>query len=257
MSNWDARQYSLFLKERSMPSQDLIAKISLTNPKKILDIGSGPGNSTALLKERFPEAQVIGADASDQMLEAARSNHPDIEFIKFDATRDFATLPHDFDIVFSNACIQWLPNHKEVIQNMFSVLAPAGVLAVQIPVIQNEPIQVALDVLGQSEKWFPKIGIKNVFTIESERFYFDVLSELTNDFAVWETTYCHRIPSLQGAVEWYRGTALLPYLEKLSKEDGEAFCQEFYKLLENKYLPHKNGEILLRFPRFFFTATKA
>lgn len=256
MSSWDAGQYSIFLKERSLPSQDLIAKIALTNPKKILDVGSGPGNSTALLKERFPNAQVIGADLSDQMLEAARKNHPDLEFIKFDANCDFQTLPHDFDVVFSNACIQWLPDHKKVISEMFSILAPAGVLAVQVPVIQNEPIQAALDELGQREKWFSKIGIRSVFTIESESTYFNILAELTKEFAGWETTYCHRIPSLQGAIEWYRGTALRPYLDKLSDKDGELFCQELYDRIKDKYKPLANGEIILRFPRFFFTATK-
>lgn len=256
MSSWDAKQYSIFLKERSLPSQDLIAKIALTAPKKILDVGSGPGNSTALLKERFPDAQVIGADLSDEMLESARKNHPELEFIKFDANRDFPTLPHDFDLVFSNACIQWLPDHKKVIHEMFSVLSPAGVLAVQVPVIQNEPIQAALDDLGKSEKWFPKTGIRSVFTIESESTYFNILSELTNEFSGWETTYCHRIPSLQGAIEWYRGTALRPYLDKLSPEDGQVFCQELYDRIKDKYKPLSNGEIILCFPRFFFTATK-
>lgn len=257
MEHWSADQYSKFLKERTFPSLDLAAKINHPNPKKILDIGCGPGNSTKVLKDAFPNAEVFGADLSEDMLKTAKKNFPDLNFFKFDATSDFSTLSADYDIVFSNACIQWLPDHYKLIANMFGILAPGGILAVQIPMNQNEPIHVALETLGRSEKWFPKIGINHVFNIQSQRTYFDILAGLTDDFTVWETTYCHRVPSHDSILEWYKGTGLRPYLEKLSEKDGETFCNELLGRIKLEYLPQQNGEILLKFPRFFFTAKKS
>lgn len=257
MKDWSARQYSKFLDERTLPSIDLVSKISISNPRKIIDIGCGPGNSTGVLKARFSKAQIFGADLSENMLETAKNNHPDIEFFKFDANSDFPKLDASYDVVFSNACIQWIKNQENVIKNMFSIVAPGGILAVQVPVNFNEPIHVTLETLGKSDKWFGKIGIEKIFFNEDDHNYFDIVSSLTNDFRVWETTYCHRVKSHEDIIEWYRGTCLRPYLDCLSEEDGRIFCSELLELVKKEYPVHKNGEILLKFPRYFFTAKKS
>ena len=256
MKDWNPEQYTLFLKERSLPSKDLCAKINIENPKKIIDIGCGPGNSTKILHEKFPSAKVIGADLSDEMLQAAQTNNPDLSFMKFDANSDFSKLSSDFDVVFSNACIQWIPDHKKVINDMFGILSPNGVLAIQIPVNFNEPIHVCLEELGRSEEWFSKIGINQIFYREPKTNYFDYLADLTDDFTIWETTYCHRVKSHQQIIDWYKGTGLRPYLIKLNEHDRELFCNQLLEKITPQYHVQKNGEILLQFQRLFFTATK-
>lgn len=114
MSDWNSEQYLKFKKERTQPSTDLVNTIKLENPGRIIDIGCGPGNSTRALKNKYPEAEIIGADFSPNMIEKARKENPDMEFISFDASKDFEKLEDKFDIVFSNACIQWVPNHKKL-----------------------------------------------------------------------------------------------------------------------------------------------
>ncbi len=256
MNDWSARQYLKFLNERTLPSRDLVSKINVENPRKIIDIGCGPGNSSCVLKNRFPSAKVYGADISENMLENAKNNHPDIEFFKFDANCDFEKLSCDYDIVYSNACIQWIKNQERVIKNMFSLVKSGGVLAVQVPVNFNEPVHKRLESLGKKDKWFSKIGIEKIFYNEDDNNYFDIVSSLTDDFIVWETTYCHRVKSYKDIVEWYRGTCLRPYLAHLSEEEGQIFCDEFLEELKDDYKVHKNGEILLKFPRYFFIARK-
>ena len=107
-----------------------IEKVSV---RTVLDVGCGIGNSTAVLQERFPDATIIGADNSDEMLEAARKKHPDLTFVKLDASNDVEQAGSNFDVVFSNACLQWLPNHTDLIPRLMHLLADGGVLAVQVP----------------------------------------------------------------------------------------------------------------------------
>ena len=108
MPKWNPDQYERFIKDRTQPAIDLVNRLNISDPQNILDLGCGSGNSTIILKEKFPYSKVIGADNSDEMLEKARSIYPEIEFIKLDANGDYRDLDERFDILFSNACIQWL-----------------------------------------------------------------------------------------------------------------------------------------------------
>lgn len=126
MSDWNLTQYLKFKAERTQPSIDLVKSISVTEPQNIIDIGCGPGNSTRVLKDRFSNARVIGADFSPNMIEKAKKENPDLEFMAFDASRDFGELDIKFDVVFSNACIQWVPSHKKLLADIMSVLNDGG-----------------------------------------------------------------------------------------------------------------------------------
>lgn len=253
---WDSEVYKRFEKERTQPALDLAAKIPLTEPKRILDIGCGPGNSTRVLADRFPAARVIGADSSPEMIRKAKEDHPDLDFILFDASRDFDTLNEEFDVVFSNACIQWIPHHVELLKNMMSVLRKNGVLAVQTPMNYREPIHRIIQELVKTEKWSGKFQSPRIFHNLTQSEYFDILSELACDFSIWETVYCHRMPSHQSIIDWYKGTGLRPYLSALSPDDANEFEADALREVKKAYPIQKNGEIIFRFPRFFFTAIK-
>ena len=113
MHGWDAGQYLRFADERTRPALDLLARIDLAAPPRIVDLGCGPGNSTALLRQRWPEANVTGLDSSGDMLDAARRDHPGIEFVAGDIAEWSPAAP--YDLVFSNAALQWIGNHERLL----------------------------------------------------------------------------------------------------------------------------------------------
>lgn len=256
MAEWDSTQYLKFEKERSRAAIDLANGIGLESPRRILDIGCGPGNSTGVLTERFPGAQILGVDNSRDMIDAARRDYPSLEFRLFDAAGDFSALGGGYDIVFSNACIQWVPDHPQLLRKMMGLLASGGVMAVQIPNNFNAPVhRIIRDVIAEP-------GWKNLFPAPRAFYslhpdeYFDLLAELSPDFHLWETVYYQRMPSHQSLLEWYRGTGLRPYLAQLSGEKKEAFEAEILRRIVERYPVRANGEIIFHFPRLFFTAAR-
>lgn len=255
MANWNPIQYEKFIKDRTQPAVDLINRLEGLNPVSILDLGCGPGNSTKILKDKFPNVKVIGADNSDEMLDKAKELYPDIEFINLDANGDFHELSEKFDIFFSNACIQWLPNHRKLLPKLMTLLKPNGILAIQIPMQREHPVHIIINELVNTAKWNDKLTPRQYNNLTTEE-YFDVLSDISNNFEMWETTYCHRMPSYESIIEWYKGTGLRPYLEQLSKNDADEFVNDVYNKLKQCYKFQKNGEILFRFPRLFFIARK-
>lgn len=256
MPNWNPKQYEKFLKNRTQPAVDLANKLTDLNPDSILDLGCGPGNSTKVLKDTFPNARVIGADNSNEMLEKARGLYPDIEFINLDANGDLHEINEKFDIVFSNACIQWLPNHNELLPKLMTLLKPNGILAIQIPMQREHPVHIIINELVNAAKWSDKITPRQYNNLTTEE-YFNVLSDISNDFEIWETTYCHRMPSYESIIEWYKGTGLRPYLEQLTEPNANDFVNDVYIELKHHYKTQKNGEILFRFPRLFFMVRKS
>ena len=256
MSDWNSTQYLKFKKERTQPSVDLANRIDLDNPKRIIDIGCGPGNSTSVLKKRFPHADIIGADFSPNMIEKARKDHPDMDFILFDATKDFDKLQGKFDIVFSNACIQWIPNHKSLLKNMMNILNPGGVLAIQVPNQAEMPINSIVGRVIKTAKWDGKFQNERKFNNLTEEEYFDLLSNISADFSMWKTIYFHRLPSQESIIEWYRSTGLKPYLEVLDDTEKKEFEQDILVQVKKEYPLQKNGEVIFRFNRLFFMVVK-
>ena len=256
MADWNSEQYLRFKAQRTQPSVDLAARIAAKDPREIIDIGCGPGNSTKVLKDHFPNAHIIGADNSENMLDSARNNVPECEFIKLDAGGELKEFTGKFDVVFSNACLQWIPNHRQLIPNLFSMLKSKGVLAVQIPVQFEEPIHKIIASTVSSDKWRGKFTNPRIFYTLSDEEYFDILSELTDDFEMWRTVYFHRMAGVESIIEWYRSTGLKPYLEELTEAESKGFLDEIRAALEKEYAKQKNGEVIFRFPRLFFMAKK-
>ncbi len=215
MSDWNSEQYLKFKNERTQPSTDLVNTIKLETPKRIIDIGCGPGNSTRALKNKYPEAEI-----------------------------------------FSNACIQWVPNHKKLLADMMNALNPNGVLAVQVPItVEQDMHRVIKNVTGAS-KWKEKLYGSRVFYTLADYEYFDILSDLSNDFRIWKTIYCHRMPTHRSILEWYSSTGLKPYFDKLNDGESVLFEKDILDEIEKQFPVQKNGEIIFRFPRLFFTAVK-
>lgn len=256
MSDWNSAQYLKFKKERTQPSIDLVNRIDIDSSAKIIDIGCGPANSTKVLYDKFPNAEILGVDYSQNMIDKARGSLPQAKFDLFDAADEVWELDMDYDIVFSNACIQWIPNHKELIPKMMSLLNPNGILAVQIPIQYSEPIHKIIGEVSSSPKWAGKLKNERPFHILSNSDYYDILAKCAADFEMWTTTYYHRMKSHNDIIEWYKSTGLKPYLDKLNDADRQSFIDDVYKEVVRQYPVQENAEVILRFPRLFFIARK-
>lgn len=254
--DWNSKQYLKFKTERTQPAIDLVNRINVDNPGKILDVGCGPGNSTQVLYSKYPNSYILGIDISEEMLNAARKEYPNLDFKICDAGKDLSQLDGDYDIVFSNACIQWIPDHERLLTDMLNLLKKNGVLAVQIPMNFNEPIHKIIEEVTSSEKWKKYFAEQRIFYTLSQSEYYDILSEISGEFCIWETVYYHVMKSHNEILEWYRGTGLRPYLSVLPDNMKKEFEDEIMENLVQRYPRQRNGDIVFRFPRFFFIARK-
>src|SRR5262249_20280673 len=133
MPTWNADQYLKFAEERTQPCRDLAVRVSLANLKTIVDLGCGPGNSTQILAERWPAARITGVDNSVSMIDVARAEQPQHRWVVADIVRWASGVGEQFDLVFSNAALQWVPDHSVLYPRLFAHVAPGGALAIQIP----------------------------------------------------------------------------------------------------------------------------
>ena len=257
MSKWDSNQYLKFNSERTQPAIDLLMKVKANNLNKIIDIGCGPGNSTAILKQYFSDADIMGVDSSVDMIENAKKTYPDDKFMLLDVQKDIDQLDNNYDLIFSNACLQWISNHEVFIPQLFELLNVNGALAVQIPMNGNAPLyKVVRNIVGNS-KWnidFRKLESNK--TLEPDQ-YFNILSKLTDTFDIWETTYYHRMKSHDDLINWIKGTMLRPYLNQMDVSKQMEFLSEVKEQTKEVYPIQENGEIIFHFRRFFFVAYKS
>lgn len=252
MAEWNSKQYLKFENQRSRPALDLVNRLKGYAPEKVLDIGCGPGNSTHILKTAFPAADVLGIDNSPAMIEAAEKNYKDISFQLCDVN----SITGTYDMLFSNACLQWVPDHRQLLPELMGRLNNGGILAVQFPMNGDEPLYRIIDDVAADNKWgFHNVSLDAHGTLKPNE-YFDILTECSGEFDIWETTYYHNLPDHRALVEWVKGTRIRPYLAHLSQEEGALFELEIVERAEQIYPVMRNGEVILRFRRFFFTAVK-
>ena len=259
MLDWNPDLYSKFEKERTLPAKDLISRIEVVYPKRILDVGCGSGNSTHELKKRWPNAEIVGIDNSKAMIEKAKSLYDDTKFILQDATEDLSSLGK-FDIVFSNAAIQRIPDHESLIKSLYDSLEDKGVLAIQLPLVDEVKAQKALYELEHVKKYKQYLDDKNLrFNTKSTEYYYDILSSLFNpdSIYIWSTTYTHAMKSLDDILKWYESTTLVPYFNAFPNDEIISnFKNNFYIKLKNVYFPRPNGEVLFNYHRLFLVASK-
>lgn len=171
MSKWDSNQYLKFAEERKQPCIDLINRLE-DNYNYILDLGCGPGNSTKNLKDKFPQAEIVGIDIDDNMLNRANEDYPNIKFVKGNIPDSLASLENNFDLIFSNACIHWIENQRKLISDVYNKLNDNGVFAIQIPLTQNSKLYKNLYALIDA-KWSKLKSISNFHNLSVEAYYND------------------------------------------------------------------------------------
>jgi trans-aconitate 2-methyltransferase len=255
-TDWNPSLYLKFDKERTQPSIDLVSRIKIDHPSRIIDIGCGPGNSTQTLVQRWPDSQIIGIDNSPAMIEKAKKEYPNQEWQLLDAGTD--EIAGNFDIVFSNATIQWIPNHPKLFRKFYNLLSSNGVLAIQIPLFWDMPLGKSIATIAENSRWNSVTkGVIELFTIHDSIFYYEILAELYHSIDIWETDYIHILDSQMSILEMIRSTGLRPFLDRLESEnDQNDFEAMVLKEIINNYPLQKNGKVLFPFKRLFFTAKK-
>ncbi|MDS9469401.1 trans-aconitate 2-methyltransferase [Paracoccus sp. MBLB3053] len=252
---WDATQYSRFLDERTRPARDLLAAVPLTDPAIIVDLGCGPGNSTGLLAERYSEAEIQGIDSDPDMIAAARSNLAACRFTEIPIEDWRPTRAPD--LIFANASLQWVGDHASLFPQLLSLAAPGGVLAVQMPDNLDEPSHRAMRAVAADPRWAGRLhgaGERRKPLLSPQEIH-ALLRPLCSAVDVWKTTYHFELGGTSAIVEWFKGSALRPYLELLAPSEQDEFLSAYQAEIRPAY-PETAGRCLLAFPRHFFVARR-
>lgn len=253
MFTWDTSQYLKFHDERTRPARELLARVPTDRAECVVDLGSGPGNSTALLLERFPGARVTGVDNSKEMIDRARQDRPDVEWVLADLRSYRSDVP--VDLIFSNAVLHWLPDHQALFPDLLGRVRPGGVLAVQMPSNFDEPShRLIFDTEGP---WRERLAsLHGHAATKAPPFYFDALAKEAVSVDIWTTRYEHVMSDAHAIVDWVKGTGLRPYLAALPESERDPFLAAYERNLDAAYPRRADGRRLFSFHRLFVVAVR-
>jgi trans-aconitate 2-methyltransferase len=247
---WDPDRYHQFSKERSAPFDDLCALIQVRAGMRVIDLGCGSGELTLQLAERLPASQVLGIDSSPEMLERARPlERPGLRF----AYGRIEAATGKWDLVFSNAAIQWVNDHPILIPRLLALLDHGGQIAVQLPSNHHHPTHtLILEIAGQ-EPFRSALGgwLRRPPVLPAEAYAELLYQNGAQEITVFEKIYPHILANADALADWTSGTALVPYFERLGSDLSENFLIRYRQRL-NEIWP--NSPVFYPFKRLFFTA---
>jgi trans-aconitate 2-methyltransferase len=252
---WDPKTYLAFGAERTRAASDLLARVPLDAPKRVADLGCGPGNSTALLRARWPDAEIDAIDQSPEMLRDARASGVEARFI----AADIAQWNPDglYDVIYSNAALQWLGDHERLIPRLFSFVAPGGVLAIQVPRNYDEVCQVLVREAVADPRWADRLrDVRDWWNGLAPERYYDLLAPASGAMDLWETRYFHVLEGEDAVFHWMMGTSLRPFAAALESPLRDAFLDDYRRRLATAYRPRPSGKIIHRFLRLFMVAKR-
>ena len=252
---WDSAQYCRFSDDRTRPAVELLARVPLQQVETVAELGSGPGNSTMLLASRWPKSKIIGVDNSPEMLDEARKRLPTTTFELGDLATWTPSGP--LDLVFSNAAVQWLPNHDALLPRLLRHLRPGGFLAIQMPANYCAPSHTAMNEIANLPRWKEWLGnMPEMAPISSAERYYDSLSALARRVDLWQTEYFHEMSSSDEIVEWVKGAGLRPYLAQLPEEKRAEYLECYRHAISKNYPQQQNGRVLFSFKRLFIVVER-
>ena len=255
---WDPVRYLHFAGERGRPFVELVARIAAESPATVVDLGCGEGALTASLTRRWPGARIIGVDSSETMLAAAAAHAVpgQVEFVRGDV-RDWEP-PGPVDVLLTNAVLQWVPGHDELLARWAGWLPPRGWLALQVPGNFDFPTHRILGELCRSPRWAPQLAEvpRGTDAVLEPAGYYDVLTGARLATDAWETTYLHVLTGPDPVLDWVRSTQLRPVLAQLGADDGAEFTAAYAAALREAYPQRPDGTTLLPFRRIFAVGTR-
>jgi trans-aconitate 2-methyltransferase len=251
---WDPKTYLGFAGERTRPAAELLARVDVAAPRHVADLGCGPGNSTALLAARWPGAALEGVDNSEEMLSEARVSGIAATWTEADVARWAPPAP--CDVLFSNATLQWLPDHAVLLPHLMGHVADGGVFAFQVPRNFAEPCHALIHDVAAKGPWASKLkAVREIGVLEPEA-YFAILEPVARSIDIWETRYLQVLDGEDAVYRWMSGTGLRPYSNALAGAEREAFLAEYKRRVAEAYPPRANGKTLYPFQRLFAVARR-
>ena len=254
MTVWDPTTYLEFADERSRPFIDLLSRVKVADPRVVVDLGCGPGQLTASLVTRWPEAHILGLDSSPEMIrQAAKWAAPRLSFKLLDLRDWQPETP--VDVIISNATLQWVSQHRELLPTLISALNPEGWLAFQVPGNFDEPSHRLLRQLAADPRYAPELTEVDWPSSADAAAYLDDLAELRCSVDGWETTYLHVLSGPNPVFRWISGTGARPVLQALTNDHRAQFIAEYQELLNEAYPARPYGTVL-PFRRIFIVARR-
>jgi trans-aconitate 2-methyltransferase len=252
---WNPSQYERFRDERKRPFFELLARVDAADPKQVVDLGCGTGDLTLVLAERWPSAQIVGVDSSEEMI-AEASRRPAQERVRFELTDLAAWTPAaPVDVIISNAALHWLPDHATLLRRLVTLTAPGGVIAFQIPANFEAPSHRRIDQVRAHPRFAARLAEVKRGQAGRLDFYEAHLAGLGFTVDAWETTYLHVLHGEDAVLQWLMGTTLRPVLAALDAVEGEAFVEMLRPMLRADYPAGVRGTPF-RFTRRFVVAKR-
>jgi trans-aconitate 2-methyltransferase len=265
---WDPGQYLRHAGHRARPFTDLLARVPALPAARprIADLGCGPGNVTVLLAERWPDAHITGYDNSPEMLDKAHVDHAGptsgagrLDFTHADLRTWTPAEPESYDLVITNATLQWVPGHTDRFPDWIAGLKPGGTFALQVPDNIDAPLHALMRELAATPRWKSRLAdvLRRPDSVPAPGVYLDHLARLGCTPDVWQTTYHHVLTGEDPVLDWVKGTGLRPALTVLADDPDarDAFLTEYRDLLRQAYPATPYGTVL-PFRRLFAVAVK-
>jgi trans-aconitate 2-methyltransferase len=250
---WDPDIYLAFADQRARPFYDLLARVGAERPRRVVDLGCGPGNLTLQLARRWPDAVIEALDSSPEMVAAARERGVDAAVGDL---RDWKPQP-DTDVVLSSAAVHWVPQHAELLVRWAGQLAAGSWIAVQMPGNFESPSYAAVRAVARREAFAKKLSdipFRVGAVVHPPGHYAELLIDAGCTVDAWETTYLHQLTGEHPVLDWITGTALLPVRERLNEEEWQRFREELIPLLTDAYPARPDGITFFPFRRVFVVA---
>lgn len=252
--SWDPSIYLKFDDKRTRPAAELLGRIQADDPRHIVDLGCGPGNSTALLAARWPQAEITGVDSSQEMLDKAASTDIPATWALADISSWRASVPAD--VLFTNAALQWLGDHPSLFPSLMSEVAPGGTLAIQMPRNFDAPSHTLLREAVEETNNPGLISLLRDNPVADPDIYHRLLRPHATSIDIWETTYLQVLTGEDAVLAWTSGTALVPFTSVLEGAECDDFVDNYRQKLAAAYPPEADGSTLFAFKRIFIVAQK-
>lgn len=260
-TRWDPGQYHRFTDHRLRPALDLLARVPVSDPSFVCDLGCGSGNVTRAIAERFAASRVAGIDTSSEMLAKAAETPGRIEWVQADIARwEPDRAP---DLIYSNAALHWIDDHAALFPRLFGFLAPGGCLAVQMPLSYSMPSHVLMrETLATGGADGSRLGDDALAAAVGRKWvldageYHDLLAPEASSLDIWATEYLQRLEGDDPVLEWVRSTGLRPILSGLRGAERDRFVEVYRERLREVYPRHAGGLVLYPFRRLFMVATR-
>jgi trans-aconitate 2-methyltransferase len=249
---WNPDVYLTYADHRGRPFFDLLSRVAAESPRRVVDLGCGPGNLTATLGQRWPGAAIEAWDSSPEMVESARERGVDANV---GDVRDWVPQP-DTDVVVSNAALQWVPENRELLVRWAGQLDAGSWIAMQVPGNLNAPSHRSVRELARHQRWAEPLRdfpFREGQVDDPDR-YAELLTDAGCTVDAWETTYVHELEGENPVLEWITGTALRPVKSRLTDPQWEQFRAELIPMLDAAYPVRSNGKTFFPFRRIFVVA---